>query len=166
MTALQQESFRVTTDKGLSLKGRSLLAEDLDCVYALESAAHAYPWSRNLIESGLQRYHCWGVEVDQQLVGFAFITCVVGEAELLDFVVSPTMQGQGVGSAFMGWLQEWLSAGLKAERFYLEVRQSNAPAIAVYERAGFVEVGIRSNYYPAAKGREDAILMAMELFEF
>lgn len=118
-----------------------------------------------MVQSSLQRYRCWGATVDEQLIGFAVVSCVAGEAELLDFVVSPACQGQGIGGAFIGWLQRWLSTTGSAQRFYLEVRQSNEAAIAVYQAAGFVEVGIRHNYYPAAWGREDAVLMAMELLE-
>jgi ribosomal-protein-alanine N-acetyltransferase len=46
---------------------------------------------------------------------------------------------------------------------FLEVRASNASAIALYEKRGFAEVGLRRNYYPTAKGSEDAILMALDL---
>ena len=72
------------------------------------------------------------------------------------------LQGQGIGGAFLEWIIEQLTP--VAERFYLEVRASNAAAIALYEAAGFAEMGVRHNYYPAKKGREDALLMAMELF--
>ena len=51
----------------------------------------------------------------------------------------------------------------RAERIFLEVRPSNPPAIALYQSEGFNEVGRRPRYYPAASGREDALVMAMEL---
>jgi ribosomal-protein-alanine N-acetyltransferase len=46
---------------------------------------------------------------------------------------------------------------------HLEVRAGNAPAIALYEGEGFVRVGVRRGYYPAAGGREDALLLRLEL---
>lgn len=152
----------LVTAKQLPLVASTLPGEALDAVHQLEMRAHSHPWSRSLLESGLSRYHCWGIQTNDQWIGFAIVSVVVGEAELLDFVVSPDYQGQGVGSCFMDWLLEQVAT--LADRFYLEVRASNAPAIALYQNVGFAEVGLRPNYYPAAKGREDAVLMAMELF--
>lgn len=152
---------RLLTAKQLPLSVYPLTADALDAICALEISAHSHPWSRSLLESGLSRYQCWGIQADGEWIGFAIVSLVVGEAELLDFVVSPKHQGQGIGTAFIAWLTERVAQD--AERFYLEVRASNASAIALYQTAGFVEVGVRPNYYPAHKGREDAILMAMEL---
>lgn len=52
----------------------------------------------------------------------------------------------------------------RAERIFLEVRPSNPRAIQLYHSLGFNEIGRRPNYYPATRGREDAIVMALELF--
>lgn len=160
---LPDEGIKIIAARQHTLTALLLSDEDSDRVYAIELAAHSHPWSLKLIKSSLRRYHCWGVVIGEELVGFAIVSCVLGEAELLDFVVSPVFQGQGVGSAFMAWLQQWLASTLSAERFFLEVRESNHSAIALYQAAGFAEIGIRHNYYPTDKGREDAILMAMEL---
>ena len=153
---------QLLTAKQLPLHVFRLSADALDAVYELETSAHTHPWSRSLLESGLSRYACWGIQSEGQWIGFAIVSLVAGEAELLDFVVSPQRQGQGIGTCFVAWLTERVAQD--ASRFYLEVRASNASAIALYQAAGFVEVGIRPNYYPAVKGQEDAILMAMELF--
>ena len=51
----------------------------------------------------------------------------------------------------------------RAAQVFLEVRPSNPRAIALYREYGFNEIGLRPNYYPSSKGREDAIVMAMEL---
>jgi [ribosomal protein S18]-alanine N-acetyltransferase len=131
-------------------------------LHPLELAAHSHPMSESLFRDNLARYHAIGIKLDDQWIGFALISMVVGEAELLDYVVDPKLQGQGIGGAFLEWIIEQLTP--VAERFYLEVRASNAAAIALYEAAGFAEMGVRHNYYPAKKGREDALLMAMELF--
>lgn len=153
---------QLLTAKHLPLNVFRLPPEALDAICELESSAHTHPWSRSLLESGLSRYACWGIQTDAEWIGFAIVSLVAGEAELLDFVVSPRRQGQGIGTSFIAWLTERVAQD--ANRFYLEVRASNASAIALYQSAGFAEVGIRPNYYPAAKGREDAVLMAMELF--
>lgn len=140
-----------------------VVAEDAAVqLHQLELAAHSHPMSESLFRDNLARYQAIGIKLDDQWIGFALISMVVGEAELLDYVVDPKLQGQGIGGAFLEWIIEQLTP--VAERFYLEVRASNAAAIALYEAAGFAEMGVRHNYYPAKKGREDALLMAMELF--
>ena len=52
----------------------------------------------------------------------------------------------------------------RAETVFLEVRPTNIHAIALYEDVGFNEIGIRKGYYPAENGREDGIMLALELF--
>ena len=52
-----------------------------------------------------------------------------------------------------------------AERVFLEVRPSNTHAIALYDTMGFNEIGRRPNYYPGKRGREDALVMAIELLD-
>ncbi len=145
-----------------SLLVRQLSVEDCPSVMAIERLAHSHPWSEKIMLQSLAKHRGWGVYDGKILQGFAIVSQVLDEAELLDCVVSPKVQGQGVGSLFVEWLVT--EVGSKAARFYLEVRESNQPAIALYEKCGFVEMGVRTGYYPAAKGREDAILMAMELF--
>ncbi len=137
-------------------------SQALKPLHEIELAAHSHPMSESLFSDNIERYHGLAIKLDGQWVGFALISLVVGEAELLDYVIDPKLQGKGIGRAFLEWIVAQLSE--KAERFYLEVRASNHAAIALYDAVGFVEMGVRSNYYPAKKGREDAVLMAMELF--
>ena len=87
----------------------------------------------------------------------------VGEAHILNISVAPNEQGQGIGRRMLEHLIE-LATG-KAETIFLEVRPSNVGAIALYEKMGFNEIGVRKGYYPATNGREDAIMLALELFE-
>jgi len=154
---------QISLPDGASLEVSALSQSDSGALHAIELAAHSHPMSASLFEGNLQRYHAIGLKDQKGWIGFALISLVAGEAELLDFVVAPQQQGRGIGSAFLQWLIDRLSN--KAERFYLEVRASNEPAIHLYGNAGFVEMGIRENYYPAKNGREDAILMAMELLD-
>ncbi len=152
---------KITLPDGTSLDVVALSNTDSAELHAIELAAHSHPMSASLFAGNFERYHAVGLRDQSGWIGFALISVVVGEAELLDFVVTPQQQGRGIGSAFLQWLIDNLSA--KAERFYLEVRASNEAAIQLYSGAGFVEMGVRENYYPAKGGREDAILMAMEL---
>lgn len=130
-------------------------------LYVLEQAAHSHPTAEKTFKDNLRRYHAVAIREGSRCLGFALISLVVGEAELLDIVVEPRTQGQGMGRALLEEVLKQLSG--KAERLYLEVRVSNASAFALYENLGFAEFGVRANYYPTANGREDGLLMGLEL---
>ena len=70
---------------------------------------------------------------------------------------------RGIGLAIALALAEETLGGRGACRVFLEVRPSNPAAIALYQDEGFNEIGRRPRYYPAIGGREDAIVMALEL---
>lgn len=147
---------------GRTLRIERISSQALKSLHVIEVAAHTHPMSESLFADNVERYHGLAIKLEDQWAGFALISLVVGEAELLDYVVDPKLQGKGIGRAFLEWIITQLNE--TAERFYLEVRASNHAAIALYDAVGFSEMGVRSNYYPAKKGREDALLMAMELF--
>jgi [ribosomal protein S18]-alanine N-acetyltransferase len=135
---------------------------NLEELIAIEQRSHCHPWSPQNFVSSLHSHTCIGLRHQQQCVGYAIFSFVVGEAELLLFVVDKPWQGRGVAKAF---LQQVLNAvQVRARTVFLEVRLSNAVAIGLYESLGFNQVGIRPKYYPAANGRrEDALLYALEL---
>ena len=92
------------------------------------------------------------------MIGYA----VAGEAHLLTITVAPEHQGKKLGKALLQHIVEW--AEPQAETLFLEVRVSNQKAINLYLNEGFNELGIRRNYYPSPTGgREDAMLMALDL---
>ncbi|NIB40002.1 ribosomal protein S18-alanine N-acetyltransferase [Pseudomaricurvus alkylphenolicus] len=159
----------IASAHALEFNGRTLRLHTLDesalsQLMVLERDAHSHPWSETNMSRSLQRQRVFGLLEGQEIRAFAVFSLVLDEAELLDFVVDPAQQGLGLGGAFLGLCLKQISP--PACRVFLEVRQSNEPAIALYLGAGFAEVGIRQNYYPAPNGgREDAILMAMELVD-
>ena len=81
---------------------------------------------------------------------------------LLNIAVSPSHQGQGVGRALLSYLKTFAST-LSQEEIWLEVRASNQTAIKLYENLDFVEVDVRTAYYPTHNGREDALIMCCYL---
>ncbi len=94
--------------------------------------------------------------------GFAVLQTALDEATLLNIVVKPAAQGMGLGSKLLEALVQLASDGC-VNRLLLEVRRSNSRAIALYRKYGFLDDGIRKHYYPTATGREDALLMSLEL---
>jgi len=85
-----------------------------------------------------------------------------GECHILNLCVRPDKQGRGLGRRMLRRLLA-LARNHKADTAFLEVRVSNRLAIGLYEADGFCEVGMRRGYYPAAGGREDAVIMARPL---
>jgi ribosomal-protein-alanine N-acetyltransferase len=87
---------------------------------------------------------------------------VLDEVHLLNISILSGRQGCGRGGRF---LQHLVESGRDkgGARMFLEVRPSNLPALGLYRRSGFIEIGRRKDYYPAHEGREDAIVMAREL---
>ncbi|GAA4651847.1 ribosomal protein S18-alanine N-acetyltransferase [Kistimonas scapharcae] len=142
---------------------RAMTLEDLESVFAIECLAHSHPWSignlRDCITSG---YHCQVLEQDGDIVAFGVISAAIGESHLLNLVVSPNHQRQGLGQRLLNQLLK-AAVTLDAEVMFLEVRASNQGAITLYLENGFSEIGRRKDYYPAKQGREEAIVMVMDL---
>ena len=99
------------------------------------------------------------IKVDGTTVaGYALLRCL-GDAELIYIAVSEEYRGRGTGKRLLKELIEE-AEGRNAGSIFLEVRAGNAPAIKMYESAGFTACGIRKGYYHAPK--EDAVIMRFE----
>lgn len=136
---------------------------DLVEILKIEQRSHPHPWSQQNFESSLKSHSAWGLLVEDRLSAYAIVSFVAGESELLLFVVDKSLQGQGWGARFLDAVIEQVKK--RAQALFLEVRASNIPAIALYESLGFSQVGERPNYYPSAKGREDALIYALEFLD-
>lgn len=145
-----------------ALSFRPLLASDLQQVLAIEQQAFSHPWSQQLYQDALERYDCWLAELDGRHVGHAVMQYVADEAHLLNIVVASDCQGRGLGRQLLEFVLAQATQRQCRECF-LELRASNHAAYHLYENAGFNELGRRRDYYPAASGHEDAILMVCSL---
>ena len=136
---------------------------DLERVMSIENAVHAHPWTRgNFVDSIGAGYHCWIAERLSQVVAYGVVTVGAGEAHLLNLSVAPDWQRRGIGGELTRFFIK-LVRDYGAAKIFLEVRPSNVAARALYARTGFEEVGMRRDYYPAAAGREDAVVMELKL---
>jgi len=136
---------------------------DLDAVAELESSVQAFPWSRGNFADSLEAGHAvWVCRIGGDLVGFSVVMIVMDEAHLLNVAVSKRYQGKGYGARLLQHAME--QAKLHgAGRLFLEVRPSNQRAVELYRLFGFRQIGLRRGYYPAAIGREDALVFEREL---
>lgn len=144
---------------------RPLRVEEVPQVAALEARAYEFPWSETIFRDCLRAgYNCWVLVSDAVIMGYGVLSVAAGEAHVLNVCVAPEHHGQGHGRRLMRRLID-LARWHRAERIFLEVRPSNPRAIQLYHTLGFNEIGRRPNYYPATRGREDAIVMALELLQ-
>jgi ribosomal-protein-alanine N-acetyltransferase len=130
-------------------------------VAALEKICFADPWSEMSIASELQNlWAYWLVAVNgDQVAGYIGSQSSIDEADVMNVAVHPDYRRQGIAASLI----EALVAELKNRSIHsltLEVRASNAPAISLYEKQGFVQVGCRRNYYRNPK--EDALILRKE----
>lgn len=140
---------------------RPAAATDFEALCVVETAAASTPWSAGQLADSLARHRALLAERAGQVLGYAVFRELLDEAELLNIAVSPDARRQGIGRLLLGGLRAALAPAVRC--LHLEVRAGNAAAIALYEGEGFVPVGRRRGYYPAGDGREDALLMRLEL---
>ena len=145
------------------LEFQPMEAADLDAVAAAEQRIYPFPWTQgNFSDSLAAGYRCWLCYQHDAMVGYAVVMEIMEEVHLLNISVVPERQRSGVGSEFLEHLfHDARSRG--ASRMLLEVRPSNASGRALYRRHGFTVIGHRRDYYPAAQGREHAIVMLLDL---
>jgi len=146
------------------MKSREMEQHDIAEVVAIEQAANQHPWSMKNFKDCLKAGHrAWVFINDQQeLIGYTIVQQVVDEAHLLNICVKPSLQGQGIGRKILDHVIAFANS-VSSVLIVLEVRRSNDRAQQLYSQAGFNEMSVRKDYYPAEQGREDAILMGMDL---
>jgi ribosomal-protein-alanine N-acetyltransferase len=129
----------------------------------VDKAAYPYPWTEAILRDCLRvGYYCWVLSAPNEIVGYGVMSVAAGECHILNLCVHPQAQGQGFGR----WILRRLLAIARsrdADTAFLEVRTSNRSAHALYRLEGFWEVGTRRGYYPGEGGREDAVIMALNL---
>jgi ribosomal-protein-alanine N-acetyltransferase len=137
---------------------------DLQTVVAIEAEVYDFPWTRgNFIDSLAAGYLARVLHAGAgATVGYFIAMKGVDEMHLLNLTVAPSEQGQGHARRMLDELVG-LCRQQHADRLWLEVRQSNARARALYLRYGFRDIGVRRGYYPALHSRrEDASVMSLD----
>ncbi|GAB3793560.1 ribosomal protein S18-alanine N-acetyltransferase [Dyella agri] len=144
---------------------RLMRLDDLDDVAAVEQDSYDFPWTRGIFADCLKAGHpCWVLCIDEELAGYGILSVGAGEAHVLNICIASGYRGRGLGRHLLGRLLD-VSRWSGAQRVFLEVRPSNPLAKALYESIGFREIGRRPRYYPAKDGREDAIVMGLDMAE-
>ena len=135
-----------------------MTADHLDEVAELERICFSTPWSRNMLAEELDNaLSAFLVALDEsgKVVGYAGLQVVLDEGYIDNIAVEPNARRHGVADELLDVFCRFGEANLAF--LTLEVRASNAPAIALYRKHGFEEAGRRKNYY--TKPAEDAVIM-------
>lgn len=141
---------------------RHLVLDDLDAIDVIERRAYPTPWSRSMFAGELSKATsvCLGAfeagGEAGELVGYLIVSRYVDAWHVMNVAVDPDHRGRGIATMLLERLFE-LTTDDARRGYTLEVRVSNATAIGIYERLGFVARGLRRGYY--TDNREDALIM-------
>ena len=140
---------------------RELEPQDIAGIAELEKICFSDPWSENSIASELHNpLSCWLVAVeDNRVVGYVGSQTVLDGSDMMNIAVDPDFRRMGIAEALISNLLSRLKE-YNSRCLILEVRVSNLPAIALYEKMGFIQIGRRRNYYHNPK--EDALILRKE----
>ncbi len=141
---------------------------DAPALAAIEERVSPSPWSEQQFLSACAGEHSRErvlvVDSSRQIQGFVIYSQVLDEASIHNIAVDPDAQGNGLGELLLSTaLAQLRDCGTR--RCFLEMRVSNEAAHGLYRKLGFQADGLRKDYYPAACGREDAVLMSLVLSE-
>lgn len=149
---------------------RRATVDDINVIIYIEKLAGFSQWHESQLKQSIENNIVWVVELQNQsqsqqaIIAFAIFSYVVDEAELLNIVVLPEEQGKGVAKRLLVQaLQQMKSYNIV--KCFLEVAVTNMPAIQLYKKLGYQELAIRKNYYIRPNGKEDALLMQLDLTE-
>ena len=127
---------------------RKMTAADISAAARMEQVCFSDPWSQEMLQESLENpFYCFYVDEESGVMrGYAGMFSVLDEGNIANIAVLPEYRRRGIGEAL---LSELIQHGFeeKLSVLYLEVREGNAPAIALYRKMGFSETGYRKYYY-------------------
>ena len=142
---------------------RLMQAADLYGVELVERASYNYPWSRAVFRDCLLAgYYSLVLDIDGTVSGYAIMSIAAAEAHVLNLCIHPDLRRLGYGRRLLNALL-FRAQDTAVKQIFLEVRPSNIGAIHLYRSEGFEQIGLRTAYYQAPNGREDAVVLALNL---
>jgi ribosomal-protein-alanine N-acetyltransferase len=142
----------------MTVEIRPLQLRDLSGIEEIERSSYPTPWSRSMFAGELAKPSsiCLGAFESERLVGYLIVSRYVDAWHVMNVAVAVDQRRRGVASELLGALFERTSEDSR-RGYTLEVRVSNAGAIALYQQLGFERRGVRRGYY--TDNREDALIM-------
>src|SRR5262249_26204654 len=136
---------------------------DLRAVIEIEESLYEFPWTHGNFRDSLRAgYSCWVAREGRRVIGYAVLMLAAGGAHLLNPSIAAASPRRGHRRGpFHNAIQ--LARGDKTKQPFLYVRPTNEVGQRLYAGCGFRQVGVRRGYYPTRKGREDALVLALDL---
>lgn len=136
---------------------------DIDAIVSVENACFSTPWSIDAIKHEIceNKLADFMIACDEEnnIIGYIGIWTLLDECQINKIAVMPEKRKIGIGKTILNHVIEF-TRDMGVKSWYLEVRESNTAAQALYRSAGFSSVGTRKNYY--INPVEDAVLMSLE----
>lgn len=141
---------------------REAVESDIDRIVSIETASMSNPWTYNSYLEAVDSEHAFILVAEESgdVAGFSVFYLTPPECELPDIVVAESYRGKGLGTLLLNESIHKLEA-LGMDTIFLEVRESNTPARALYNKIGFTEIGKRKYFY--SNPIEDAICMSFNM---
>ncbi len=144
---------------------RRMQQEDVEGVMAIENVVCEFPWTASIFSDCIKvGYGCWVLDDAGSVVGYGLLSVSGGEGHILNICIKPDYQKKGLGLRMMQHLIKQCRFA-DSDSVYLEVRVSNHGAQHLYTKLGFLQISERKDYYPATNGREDALVLSLNLKE-
>jgi ribosomal-protein-alanine N-acetyltransferase len=137
---------------------RPMQVHDVEAIAVIENSAYYAPWPKAAFSASVGVYPAFVIEKHTQIVGYVIFSVAKDEAHILNFVVAPAFQHQGLGRILLQFILEILRQN-DVMRVSLEVALNNEAAIHLYEAFGFKREGMRKHYYQTTAGRVDALIL-------
>ena len=138
-------------------------ARHLPQIMAVELLAYPWPWTEGMFLDSLRNGHlCYVGTENDQVMAYCVAYVAVRECHILNICVDPSQQGKGHGISLLNYSLQ-AAKDMDADAAFLEVRPSNHAAVALYEKRGFKQVGVRKDYYPAGDIKEDALVYRLDI---
>ncbi len=145
---------------------RQMQLNDLTDVATIERSVQLIPWSKQKFLDCLHAdYYCYVLCCDKKTSGYAILSTVLDEAEMLIIAIDKQFQGQGLGRYLLQYIVN-VCQQKEITQLLLEVAETNSQAINFYEQFGFQQYHIRKKYYKTKDEDVDALLMRYYLADF
>lgn len=157
-----KKEFENQKPEAISLRAMAL--EDVKAVYAIESSSQPVPWSEGIFRDCLLAgYDGWVLQLNGAIVGYVLTYVRSRECHILNICIKTALRGRGYAQLLLRHALQHANTQ-NADTTFLEVRPSNTPALHVYRKFGFNEIGVRKDYYANPDGsREDALVFALDM---
>ncbi|OGT30244.1 MAG: ribosomal-protein-alanine N-acetyltransferase [Gammaproteobacteria bacterium RIFCSPHIGHO2_12_FULL_35_23] len=140
-----------------------LKSVDVPAILLIEKQAQFNPWSEQMFNDAITAgNYCCGLIFNNNLIGYAILSTVQDEAELLTICIHPDYQARGYGKILLTHLLTYLTKK-QVKNLFLEVHVANQQAIQFYQQVGFEQIGQRLGYYNHAHTPGDALTFKLSL---